>query len=527
MRIISYLHTFRHLKLIQIRYQLMYRICRLFPYSPGFKYLKSASAKSHVLKFHQWIEKANSFDNYSFTFLNTTYRYKTGQIDWNNNQFGKLWEYNINYMDYLLQADMEKEKGVSLINEFIEKEETNRSGMESYPISLRGINWVKFLSCHKVEDPKIDLSLYRQYTWLYRNIEYHLLANHLLENGFSLLFSAFYFNNTKFWEKAKGVVSNELKEQILNDGGHFERSPMYHQIILDRLLDAINLLSGNKLFPDQEELLALAKSKASIMLGWLEEISWSDGRISYFKDSASGIAPSTGQVVEYAGRLGVQYEKVRLSDSGYRVIDYPTYEARIDIGNISPSYNPGHSHADTFNFEIYLHRCPLVSDTGISTYEKNSRRHLERSTSSHNCCEVNGLNSSDVWGGFRVGQRAFVKIENESEEEISASHNGYRQFGITNRREFGFNEKSIVISDQIIGKKTVSAISRFHFHPDVTIALKDNIAVFKGGKLEFCGENTEAKISEYCFACGFNKLVKAPVIEVSFIRSLKSTFSFF
>ena len=44
---------------------------------------------------------------------------------------------------------------------------------------------------------------------------------------------------------------------ILDDGGHFELSVMYHKIILERLLDCINLLSHNKLFKKQYFVLTL------------------------------------------------------------------------------------------------------------------------------------------------------------------------------------------------------------------------------------------------------------------------------
>ena len=32
------------------------------------------------------------------------------------------------------------------------------------------------------------------------------------------------------------------KEQILKDGGHFERSPMYHSIVLEDILDLVNVI---------------------------------------------------------------------------------------------------------------------------------------------------------------------------------------------------------------------------------------------------------------------------------------------
>ena len=36
------------------------------------------------------------------------------------------------------------------------------------------------------------------------------------------------------------VITRELPEQVLADGGNFERSPMYHAIFLEDVLDLVN-----------------------------------------------------------------------------------------------------------------------------------------------------------------------------------------------------------------------------------------------------------------------------------------------
>ena len=46
----------------------------------------------------------------------------------------------------------------------------------------------------------------------------------------------------KIYNKSKNLLISELNEQVLKDGAHFELSPMYHQIILSRLLDSIQLI---------------------------------------------------------------------------------------------------------------------------------------------------------------------------------------------------------------------------------------------------------------------------------------------
>ena len=59
------------------------------------------------------------------------------------------------------------------------------------------------------------------------------------------------------------------------DGAHFELSPMYHQHISHRLLDLYYFLDCMILLI--VILIKLIKSKLSIMLGWLEKITFSNG----------------------------------------------------------------------------------------------------------------------------------------------------------------------------------------------------------------------------------------------------------
>ena len=157
-----------------------------------------------------------------------------------------------------------------MIKDFIRNNTDLKDGLEPYPISLRGMNWIKFLSIHKICDPEIDSYLYYNYLLLLDKLEYHILGNHLLENGFSLLFAAYFFKNDKFYKVARQIIEEELEEQILDDGAHFERSPMYHQIILHRLLDCIQLVESNEQF-NSESFLVFLKGKAADMLGFMEE----------------------------------------------------------------------------------------------------------------------------------------------------------------------------------------------------------------------------------------------------------------
>jgi len=479
------------------------------------------------LNFIESINSYKSYDHDAFTFLNISNEFKDA-VDWNFSQHGKLWVYNLNYFEYLNQKDFEKEVGLDFINDFIDNIDKVKDGLEPFPNALRGINWIKFLSTQKINDKKIDDSLYAQYYILLDTLEYHILGNHLLENGFSLLFAAYYFNDLVLFQKAKEILLAELTEEILDDGAHYELTPMYHQLMLFRILDCINLVENNNHLKD-EKLNKMLKGKAIDMLSWLEQITYKDGSIPHFNDSSDGIAPTTKMLFDYAKRLGLKGGKlIPLKESGYRVVNNEFYELRVDVGEIGPSYIPGHAHSDTFNFELRISGKPFIVDTGISTYETNARRLLERQTSSHNTVKIGVTEQSHVWSSFRVADRANIISLKEEKNSIVAAHDGYQKLGIIHQREFSTSSENIQIKDTLLGSDSLiyPSAAYIHFHPNVNdiriekdkIVTKDAILSIKGSK--------NLQLDDFTFANGFNKLENAKVLKITFESELLVEISF-
>nr|WP_299171062.1 alginate lyase family protein [uncultured Allomuricauda sp.] len=462
--------------------------------------------------------------NKVFRFLNLVKSFE-GAIDWNFRDYGKLWTYNLNYFDFLNQNQIDKNEALSLIVNYVEHDNILKDGIESYPISLRGINWIKFLSINKVQNSKINLKLYHHYLRLKGNLEYDLLGNHLLENGFSLLFGAYYFKDEKFYEIAHQILTEELEEQILNDGAHFELSPMYHQILLHRVLDCINLVKSNSW--KQNKLDSFLINKGTKMLGWLEAITYRNGNIPMVNDCAYDIAPSSNQLFEYANYLKIPFGKVVLKESGYRKFLGKNYELFVDVGNIGPDYQPGHAHSDTFSFELYLNQQPLIVDVGTSTYEKNEKRQIERQTSSHNTVMIDGGDQSQVWDGFRVAKRAKITDLKERMDAISAAHDGYKSIGVRHERHF-YVKKNIIINDKILGagNRKIESQAFFHIHPSVNdLVVKNNRIVFGGigTSLSFEGKINNIRLSEYEYCIGFNRTTIGQKICVTFSKELTTT----
>ena len=506
-----YYNTLKHVKLTQLYHQVYYRLKKHFLKK---KYNQSPSSIAK-LKLQPSISYPISFKKCKkFSFLNFEKQFFS-EIDWNFSEYGKLWTYNLNYFEFLHQEGMKKEEGLKLIQKYISKKDSLKDGQEPYPTSLRGINWIKFLSQNKIKDPKINEFLFQNYLRLLDELEYHLLANHLLENGFSLLFGAYYFKDETFYAKGKKIVTQQLNEQILNDGAHYELSPMYHQIILYRVLDTMNLVRNNDW--KKEDLDIFLLKKAEQLLAFLQNISFRNKETPNLNDAADGVAPETNALLRYASELEVKCQKMVLKGSGYRRFEYGDLEVLIDIGQIAPQYQPGHSHADSLQFLFNYKNQPVIVDTGVSTYEKNERRQLERSTQSHNTVTVNGTNSSEVWGGFRVAKRAKVTVIKDEEFEIEAFHDGYKDLGVVHYRKFFQENHNFRIKDIIQSKDHYyDAKGHLHFHPDVQIQLVGKMLYINQDLKVAISGVENLKIEEYQFAAGYNQLIPATKLVYKF-----------
>jgi len=317
-------------------------------------------------------------------------------------------------------------------------------------------------------------------------------------------------------------LQKQLNEQIMNDGAHFELSPMYHQIILFRVLDCYNLVKNNELF--NKELEPILKEKAELMLSFLQNISFENGEIPHFNDSTAGIAPTTKQLFDYAKVLDLKIQNLKLKNSGYRKFHKNNYEIIIDAGNLGGvDYNLAHSHNDMLSFELYVNNKPIIVNTGISTYEKNARRVLERRTATHNTVTIDNKEQNQVWSGHRVAKRGKCIITADTDDNLIAYHTGYKP--TIHQREFTINDNKIIITDIIKGKHKV-AKAYLHFYPGVEPKIGDNKIIIGDINVNF--ENQiSIKIKEYLYAKGFNNLVKAKMLEIEFVKKLNTKFEIY
>ena len=506
-------NTVRHLKLKQMKFQLYYRL-------KVFYYKKPALVEKELKSITQWkpvIYNKASHEDKKFTFLNISHKFE-GYIDWNYAAYGKLWTYNLNYFEFLNSKECDRNSGYEFIKDYCDRHIDLKDGLEPYPTSLRIMNWIKFLSYHRINDPQINGVLFHDVQILIDHLEYHILANHFLENIFAAYMASIYFNDLELNLNFIRLLKEQLEEQILADGGHFEQSPMYHQIILYRLLDVVHYHKSNDIKTDDFIL-----DKAKQMLSWIDVITFSNGDIPYINDAAPGIAPSTKELINYGKEIGLTYDRLPLSDSGYRKLVKVNYEVVVDVANIASNYQPGHLHADALQFILNKDGIPLFVDTGVSTYEKNSTRNKERSTCSHNTVVVDEKNQYDVWGGFRVGRRSKIELIEDTENVIEANIRFY--YGGVHHRNYNFSDNQITITDTV--NTSSKKFNKAHFHLDKSRVIEASAHTNKwiiDKEIHLHFENAVAvEVQKYNLAIAFNKIETASKIVVTFVNQLKTT----
>jgi len=538
--IFLYLNTIRFLSFKQIIFRLIYHF-----YKVKFRIIFfHATAKKSKHKAINWIIKNVYFPrSNNFKFLNVTHKILNYSC---KNKLPKLWLYNLHYFDYLITKDglSNVKQSKKLIYDWVfAKEDSLKVGLEPYPMSLRIVNWIKWLVFTKVIDNKLNDIILSQTKLLSKQIEWHIMANHLIANGKALLFSGVFFScdeATKFRIQGEKILKKQIKEQILDDGGHFERTPMYHSIILEDLMDVIEL---NRLFPNciDKTLVKEIENTIHKQIYWLNHMLHPDNEISFFNDSSNGIAQSPKKIMVFYELLFKKhiafksYDKLNfeyLQNSGFCSIGEKTYKCLIDIGSVGPSYQPGHSHAQTFSFELSIWDNRVFVNTGVSEYCNGKRRELERSTRAHNTVSCFNKNSSEVWSSFRIAKRAKVSnikiIKKNNLIKISSKHDGYKNIfkSIYHEREWEFEKSSIKILDKIrLGSNMMATLI---LHPDTElIRNKKNsfIIKLKNKKMVSLKFNVkDIKIKDWHYASEFGNLVKTKCLSIFSNKNIIKTY---
>lgn len=463
-------------------------------------------------------------------------------IDWRASAQSMLWRYNLHYFDYLHQRGLPFKAGEKLISGWIGYHTGAECGVgwEPYPLSLRIVNWLKFMSMHAEFPQAWIASVSRQATYLCQHIEYHLLGNHLFANAKALWFAGVFLGMAGIAHLGRRIVLDQLAEQFLDDGGHFELSPMYHSIAVEDLLDLINLCQAT----GDDGALAPLRKTATRALDWLGQMVNDAGRIPLLNDSTWHIAPEHCDLNDYAERLHVERREwnravefrhgwLGQNLSGYWILKLGDVRLIFDCAALGPSYLPGHAHCDMLNLLFEREGSPIFADTGVYEYAESARRTYSRSTAAHNTVSLDDLEQGDIWKSFRMGKRGHPRGMRFDESGISCEHTGFNMWrrGLVHRRILSLGEHGFEMTDEVCGPATHRFRAAFHLAPGIDLRriAENRFTDRRGNLLEFSGATANLGTSEFYPEFGVIENRQCLVLTGEFTRkhhfSLKCTFS--
>ncbi len=457
--------------------------------------------------------------------------------DWGAKDTDRLWLYNLHYFNDLVAEDASIRAPWHhlLIAAWIRDNPAAKGvGWEPYPISLRVVNWIKWACAGNTLEEHAIASLAQQLRFLEKRIEWHLLGNHLLANAKALVFGGLFFSGAEadnWLEQGLQILTQQLAEQVLEDGGHFERSPMYHAGVLEDVLDLVNVVRA---YPErtQGRMLQWEEALATVagrMDHWLQAMSHPDGGIAFFNDASFAVAPTSSELHTYAEKLGLELAAQRvapgtvdLSSSGYVRLQHTDWCVIFDAAPVGPDYQPGHAHADTLSFELSVNSERLISNSGTSTYEQGTQRYFERSTRAHNTVEIDGVDSSEVWAAFRVARRArpMNRIVDLGKDRAFAScaHDGYERLAgrPIHHRSVELNRNIVRWTDRVHGGGVHRVKGSIPLHPGVQVMVDGpsvRLVTPRGRHLQLFGEGISVfALTKGSYAQEFGLTMERPVL---------------
>ncbi|MFS0864579.1 heparinase II/III family protein [Fredinandcohnia sp. 179-A 10B2 NHS] len=501
-KLVLYYNTIKYLKPKQVYYRLFNRFKReLYKRNLVTIKLKLNDTKKNKkqgtfiipeLDFNEsYLERFNIEDvlNDKYTFINITHQVELKNA-WNNKDLQHLWRYNLHYFEYLYKLAYEYskkenatifyEKYKSLINNWIDN---NRfaygDGWHPYTISLRITNWISTYQMFEerleqdVEfNKRFKVSIYEQYKYLQSNLEKDVLGNHYFENIKALIIGSVFFEDIRVKEKFKKELLYQLDEQILDDGMHFELSPMYHKIILEDLIKITYWLKDDIIY---RSLISYIQK----MLDVLYSLEDSFGKTPAFNDSADGISRDLNCLLEVCKtvfNLEPQFKKT-LGNSGYYIVKDHYKKLIFDTGDICPSYLPAHGHCDALSFELSINTKPFIVNSGTFRYENGKWRDYFRSTKAHNTVTISEQEQSQLWGNFRVAKRIkSVRRKHFIYNNIPFYSGAYTSYqGAEHKRYIGnIDSDKLIVLDYVTTKSKGKVKSYLHFVPGTKLEKVNN-----------------------------------------------------
>ncbi len=234
-------------------------------------------------------------------------------------------------------------------------------------------------------------------------------------------------------------LMEELRYQILPDGGHVSRNPGVLIELLVDLLPLRQLFSARQLQPP-----AALNNAIDRMMPMLRFFRHADGNFAQFNGMGPTPVDLLATVLAYDDARGAPVSNA--PHSGYQRIDAGHTALLMDTGKPPPLAASQEAHAGCLSFELSWKQHRLVVNCGLPAVNKENWRQVARATPAHSTVTFNDKSSCRFFEGARrllggipiVSGPHNLEIARDEQAEgvtLRASHDGYApDFGVVHTR---------------------------------------------------------------------------------------------
>ncbi len=396
-------------------------------------------------------------------------------------------------------------------------------------LAVRLINWAWSLalidgaSCVTTEVRRTILPVAYRHLWeiTRKYSRFSSANNHRIGEAAGVYIGSRFFRSlrdaTRWGERAKAILCQEMERQVLPDGGHAERATGYHLFCLEFFLYAA--LAGRR---TGEEFPPAYLAKLEQMFEFVAALAEGGDALPMFNDADDGHVlrlcsrskrvqglMAIGAVVfqrgDFKALAGDCCEPVfwMLGETGIDVFDrldggaaparissraFPDtgvyllqaggrggddrISVTLDCGALGFGAIAAHGHADALSLTLRTFGADVLVDPGTYDYFRDPRwRDYFRSTRAHNTIMVDDLDQSEPLGPFLWGRRANARCVRWEPQAwggtVEAEHDGYERSGrsVRHRRTVSMNaeRREITVVDELSGAGVHRATQFWHF----------------------------------------------------------------
>ncbi len=401
--------------------------------------------------------------------------------------------HNFQWLRHMREAgtDIAAAHARALVNDWISTDGRSVTGLSWDPeiVAQRLIAWLQHSN---VILKGADLSFYRSFLKsLALQIRYLRRLAPELEAGeprltarIALAFATLALPSSAIKQRAAARnLEQDLKEQILPDGGHVSRNPLVLLELLADLLPLRQTYAIQSAAPPQALIAAIER-----MLPALRFFRHQDGALALFNGVGLTRSERVVAVLRHDESGGAPL--LSAPHSGYQRLAMGGVTVIADTGRPPPVSASREANAGCLSFEMSSgkHRC--IVNAGLDRNGPEEFRALARATAAHSTATLNDTSScrfslspgmTRMLGTALIGGPKTVTLERsdgDGWQGFTARHDGYAPaFNLLHERSLVLSNSGSVLegtdrftranSKQNGGNRADMAVIRFHLHPNI------------------------------------------------------------